>query len=202
MPRLPAARLALVLVLAACGGTRDDPAASKASAGSAAGAPRPGARPADDPFTPRDVSRVALVRVEDAVPGAPFSIELPAGLVREAKDAYVNWTWPDGTFNAPSITVMSAELPPATLEAAVAAAKLTSDPELIVATQQQVQDGFLVSVHRPDDHYLATELTRTFGGKPLRCSVVYRTTAKQGPIPARAQTLTLAETICVSLAPR
>ncbi|MBK7198291.1 MAG: hypothetical protein IPH80_38045 [Myxococcales bacterium] len=84
----------------------------------------------------------------------------------------------------------------------MAAAKLTSDPALVVATQQQVHDGFLVSVHRPDDHYMATELTRTFGGQALRCLVVYRTTAKQGPIPARALTTTLAETICVSLAPR
>lgn len=193
------ALLAVVFVLGACGGKRDDAAPSKAGAGAA---PVPTARPADDPFTPRDVSGAALVRVEDAVPGVPFSIELPAGLVREAKGPYVTWSWPDGTFNAPTITVMTVDQPPATLEVAVQLAKATSDPELVVATQQQVHDGFLISVHRPDDHFLSTELTRSFGGTPLRCSVIYRTTAKQGPIPARAQTTTLAETICVSLSPR
>jgi len=191
------APLVILLALGACG-QRDDAVPPQAGAA----APVPKATLAADPFTPRDVSRAALVRVEDAVPGAPFAIELPTGLVREAKGAYVTWRWPDGTFNAPSITVMTVDRPPATLEAAVAAAKLTSDPALVVATQQQVHDGFLVSVHRPDDHYMATELTRTFGGQALRCSVVYRTTAKQGPIPARALTTTLAETICVSLAPR
>jgi hypothetical protein len=83
------------------------------------------------------------------VPGVAFAIELPTGLVREAKDAYVNWTWPDGTFNAPSITVMAIELPPADLAAAVTSAKRTSDPELVVATQREVDGGFLVSVPHP-----------------------------------------------------
>ena len=46
------------------------------------------------------------------------------------------------------------------------------------------------------------ERTRTIGGKALRCSIVHRTTAKQGPIPARAATTALAEKICGSLAAR
>ncbi len=192
-------RSVILLGLVACSGKSDD---AKPAAGTAKAAPTGKAAPAADPFTPRDVSGVALARVEDAVVGVPFAIDLPTGLVREAKDAYVNWTWPDGMFNAPSITVQVLELPPATLEAAVSAAKFTSDAELVVATQQAVPDGFLVSVHRADDHYLSTELTRTIGGKALRCAIVHRTTAKQGPIPARAATTALAEKICGSLAAR
>lgn len=165
----------IVLALGACRGSRDDP--------------------------PRDVSALPLGRVEDAVPGRPFAIDLPAGLVREATGAAVTWRWPAGAGAAPSITVTRVDVP-ATLDAAVAAARLTSDPALVIATQQQVHDGYLISVYRPDDRYLATESTRTFGGTALRCSVVERTSASQGPIPARAQTIALAETICVSLAPR
>lgn len=194
--------LSCSLVLVACGGKRDD--AAPGSAGSAAAKPAsaPKAKPADDPFALRDLSGTALARVEDTVPGVPFAIELPAGLVRDAKDAYVNWTWPDGMFNAPSITVMILDFPPTDLAAAVAAARMTSDPALTVATQTQVPDGFLVSVHTPDDLFLSTELTRTIAGKAVRCSVVQRATAKQGPIPARAATTALAEKICQSLVAR
>lgn len=193
--------LPVALALLACGGKRDD--AKPAAAGSGSGAaPVAKAKAADDPFTLRDLSATALVRVEDTVPGVPFAIEIPAGLVRDAKDAYVNWTWPDGMFNAPSITVMILDLPPAGLEGAVAAARTTSDPALTVATQTVVPDGFLVSVHTPDDRFLSTELTRTIAGKAVRCSVVQRATAKQGPIPARAATTALAEKICQSLVAR
>jgi hypothetical protein len=189
------APLVILLALGACS-QRDDAVPPQAGAA----APVPKATLAADPFTPRDVSRAALVRVgtrcRRAVRDRAADRAGPRGQGAPSPGAG------DGTFNAPSITVMTVDRPPATLEAAVAAAKLTSDPALVVATQQQVHDGFLVSVHRPDDHYMATELTRTFGGQALRCLVVYRTTAKQGPIPARALTTTLAETICVSLAPR
>ncbi len=198
--------LSVAATLGACGDKRDDAAATKPGGSTPPTAAKPAAAkpaaPADDPFTPRDVSGSTLARVEDTLPGVPFALELPTGLVREAKDAYVNWTWPDGTFNAPSITVMALELPPADLEAAVMSAKLTSDPELVVATQEVVPDGFLVSVHTPDDRFLSTTVTRTLGGKAVRCSVSYRTTAKQGPIPARAATTALAEKICRSLAAR
>lgn len=204
MARSIPALLLSVLATLACGDKRDDAAATKPGESVPAAKPAAAkpAAPADDPFTPRDVSGSTLARVEDTVPGVAFALELPTGLVREAKDAYVNWTWPDGTFNAPSITVMTIELPPADLEAAVRSAKLTSDPELIVATQEVVPDGFLVSVHTPDDRFLSTTVTRTLGGKAVRCSVSYRTTAKQDPIPARAATTALAEKICRSLAAR
>jgi hypothetical protein len=196
--------LFVALTLGACGDKRDDASATKPTgAAPPPTAAKPAAKPpTDDPFTPRDVSGATLAKVEDTVPGVAFAIELPTGLVREAKDAYVNWTWPDGTFNAPSITVMAIELPPADLAAAVASAKRTSDPELVVATQREVDGGFLVSVHTPDDRYLSTKLHRTVGGKALECSVVHRTSSKQGPIPARAATTALAEKICTSLTGR
>ena len=192
--------LTLSLALTACGGKRDDAKPNGTGPTTTVAKPKP--KSADDPFTLRDVSATALARVEDTVPGVPFAIDLPAGLVRDAKDAYVNWTWPDGMFNAPSITVMILDFPPTDLEAAVAAARSTSDPTLTVATQQPVTDGFLVSVHTPDDLFLSTELTRAIGGKTLQCSVIQRATAKQGPIPARAATTALAEKICQSLVAR
>lgn len=202
-PRSLAVSVPLALAVAACGGKRDDASAGQpgAPAGKAPAPAHPAA--AADPFTPRDVSGAALAKVDDAIGAVGFSIDLPSGLVREAKDAYVTWSWPDGMFNAPSITVQLIDVPPASLEAAVAAAKLTSDPELVVATQEAVPGGFLVSVHRPDDRFLSTDLSRGVAdGKALRCSVTARTGDKQGPIPARAATMKLAETICRSLTPR
>ncbi|MCY1008364.1 hypothetical protein OV079_22965 [Nannocystis pusilla] len=96
------ARLCAFTLLVACDGGAPPAADNKPAADKPAAAPAP--------KEVADRSQTPLVTTRETVGGLAVSIDIPAGLKRDAneRDKYVNWTFADGNpFMDPSITINS-----------------------------------------------------------------------------------------------
>lgn len=192
MPR-PFLLLYLVTTLAACGKSDPPPATRTRPAGDEGG-----------PLHVVDHSKEALTRVQDSVQGVSFSLELPAGLKREAKDAYVHWTMGGNSFLEPSITVMKVDglsFPTSVDDAAERALRIKGE-ERTVPSKRATAQGFLVTTQRPDGQFLAVTCHVKKGDAILEGSWMQRTGTGRStdqPIPSLDATRAWAEQICGSL---
>lgn len=197
------APLCSLLLLAACGGS-PSPNADKP-------ADKPAARPAEAKKEElKDRSQTALVTTKETVGGVAFSIDIPAGLKRDAneRDKYVNWTFTDGNpFMEPSITAKFGDpvMTQKDLESlARSAVSLSQDkPPLVVARKEELPGGgMIVAAERSDGQFFKVEAIHRSGDKIVRCTVIQRTgTGKPDdkPIPSFPATRAWAEKICESV---
>lgn len=189
----PVLLLCLVTTLTACGKSGDPPAAKARARATDLG-----------PDHIVDHSREPLTRVHDTVQGVAFSIDLPAGLEREAKDAYVHWTMGGNSFLEPAITVMKLDGAsfPATVDEAAERALLIKDEERVVPSKRATAQGFLVSTQRPDGQFLEVTCNVKKGDTILEGTWIQRTGTGRStdqPIPSLDATRAWAEQICGSL---
>jgi hypothetical protein len=194
--------LVFILALSSACGSGGAPPSDAGKAG-----PAPAAKPADEL---KDRSQAAPVPTKETMAGVGFSVDVPAGLKREAndKDKWINWTFTDGNpFKDPSITVTVSDpvMVPQDLDALVRSATMMSQdkPPLVVSKQEQLPGGgILVIAERADGQYFKLEAIHRSGDKVVRCSVSQRTGTgrpNDAAIPNFAGTKTWAEKICGSL---
>ncbi|MFZ6182831.1 hypothetical protein [Nannocystis pusilla] len=197
------ARLCAFTLLVACDGGAPPPADNKPAPDKPAAAAPARKEVADRSQTP-------LVTTRETVGGLAVSIDIPAGLKRDAneRDKYVNWTFADGNpFMDPSITIKFVEpmMAPKDLPAFVRSAtpKTQDNPPPVVARQEELPGGGMIVVTERSDHlFFKVDALHRNGDKQVRCTLIQRTgTGKPDdpPVPSYPATRAWAEKICESV---
>lgn len=107
-----------------------------------------------------------LTRVQDAVDGVEFSLELPPKLVREEKKGddtfpgYVTWNARNFLTN-PGFTVQITGMPPANVEEAARMAAIHPQPATVITKENLPGNGFMVTMHENTRQFMQVQAWRT-----------------------------------------
>lgn len=134
-----------------------------------------------DEAKPPDYHNLAIKKVEDAVDGIAFSIDLPAGLVREVKKGddtlggYVTWSAKNPFGETPTYTVQAVDSLPDSLESAVTMGQPMNPHDVV--QKHQVDGGFMVSYVEKSRSFIEVAAWRKApSGKTIKCYSLVRTT--------------------------
>lgn len=146
-----------------------------------------------------DWSGKELKPVEETVAGLSFTISLPDGLKKNdalSSETSIAWVSAGKSASSPSFSVAKLSLPPASLKDAVARSAGKDD---IVARQDAVEDGFIVTSHSKSRAMVKVDVYKTVGQEALWCSAMQ---AKDDGIPKFDEAKGWLEKVCLSASPK
>jgi hypothetical protein len=141
-----------------------------------------------------DWSGKELKPVEASAGGLAFSITLPEGLKKNEKLSNETLVaWEAGQGGSLTIAVAKLSLPPATLKDAVA----RSGSDMVIAKQEAIDGGFLVSSHSNGKDKVKVDVYKMAGGGALWCNATQAGDLEAAKVDAAKAWL---EKVCLSMA--
>lgn len=143
-----------------------------------------------------DWSSKEIKPVEASVGDVPFSISLPEGLKKNgtlSSDTLLAWEGAQG--GALTVAVAKLSLPPATLKDAVT----RSGGDMVVAKQEAIEGGFLVTTHSNAKDSFKVDVYKMVGGGALWCNAMQSGAVEESKLEGAKAWL---EKVCLSMTPK
>ena len=187
--------LLLAIVLGACGKSSDKPKADNKAA------PEPTESDGPKRVTTKELVAAPLVSTSSTAGGKPFTIDLPASLLKppEVKDAYATWAAREEWFDSPGFTVQYGELPLDDTDTGPTTPMGEDAADRKIARADKLPGGGYLNVDQRTDHkFVVVEVCRPASGGHMCCTVTQRA---DKPIDDFDAAVAVYTKVCTSLKP-